>query len=49
MMTAAMLDRLLHHAHVGMITGESYQLRERKKAGINLPAAKPAPEVDQKK
>jgi DNA replication protein DnaC len=27
-MTAAMLDRLLHHAHVAMITGESYRLRE---------------------
>jgi len=26
-MTAAMLDRLLHHAHVAMITGESYRLR----------------------
>jgi DNA replication protein DnaC len=30
MMTAAMLDRLLHHAHVAMISGESYRLRERK-------------------
>ncbi len=46
-MTAAMLDRLLHHAHVGMITGESYRLRERKKAGIKLPAAKSAPKVGQ--
>jgi hypothetical protein len=39
-MTAAMLDRLLHHAHVAMINGESYRLRERRKAGINLPSAK---------
>ena len=46
-MTAAMLDRLLHHAHVGMITSESYRLRERKKAGIKLPAAKSAPKVGQ--
>ena len=46
-MTAAMLDRLLHHAHIAMITGESYRLRERKKAGIKLPAAKTAPKVGQ--
>jgi len=39
-MTAAMLDRLLHHAHVAMINGDSYRLRERRKAGINLPSAK---------
>jgi DNA replication protein DnaC len=39
-MTAAMLDRLLHHAHVAMVTGESYRLRERKRAGIKLPDAK---------
>jgi DNA replication protein DnaC len=31
-MTAALLDRQLHHAHIAMITGESYRLRERKKA-----------------
>jgi DNA replication protein DnaC len=46
-MTAAMLDRLLHHAHVAMITGESYRLRERKRAGIKLPDAKAQPEVGQ--
>jgi DNA replication protein DnaC len=46
-MTAAMLDRLLHHAHVAMISGESYRLRERKRAGIKLPDAKPQPEVGQ--
>ena len=46
-MTAAMLDRLLHHAHIAMITGESYRLRERKKAGIKLPVAKTAPKVGQ--
>ena len=44
-MTAAMLDRLLHHAHVAMISGESYRLRERKRAGITLPGAKSEPEV----
>jgi DNA replication protein DnaC len=46
-MTAAMLDRLLHHAHVAMISGESFRLRERKKAGIKLPGAKSAPKVGQ--
>jgi DNA replication protein DnaC len=46
-MTAAMLDRLLHHAHVAMISGESYRLRERRRAGIGLPGAKAAGEVGQ--
>ncbi len=46
-MTAAMLDRLLHHAHVAMISGESYRLRERRKAGIGLPANKSNAKVGQ--
>lgn len=46
-MTAAMLDRLLHHAHVAMISGDSYRLRERRKAGISLPAAKSKTKVGQ--
>lgn len=46
-MTAAMLDRLLHHAHVAMISGESYRLRERRKAGISLPTVKPKAKVGQ--
>jgi len=46
-MTAAMLDRLLHHAHVAMISGDSYRLRERRKAGINLPSAKSRAKVGQ--
>lgn len=33
-LTAAMLDRLLHHSHVIQISGESYRLRNKKKAGI---------------
>lgn len=32
-LTAAMLDRLLHHAHVVQITGESYRLRDKRRAG----------------
>jgi len=46
-MTAAMLDRLLHHAHVVMISGDSYRLPERRKAGIGLPAAKSRAKVGQ--
>ena len=36
-LTAALLDRLLHHAHIVQITGDSYRLRGKKNAGI-LPA-----------
>lgn len=31
---AAMLDRLLHHSHLIQIQGESYRLRNKKKAGV---------------
>ena len=37
-LTAALLDRLLHHAHVVPIQGESYRLRNKRKAGIVPPA-----------
>lgn len=33
-LTAAMLDRLLHHSHVVQIQGESWRLKEKKKAGV---------------
>lgn len=33
-LTAAMLDRLLHHAHVLNLTGESYRLKDKRKAGV---------------
>lgn len=33
-LTAALLDRLLHHAHVIQIRGESYRLKDKRKAGI---------------
>jgi DNA replication protein DnaC len=39
-LTAAMLDRLLHHSHIVQITGESYRLKDKRKAGQ---AAKKAP------
>jgi DNA replication protein DnaC len=28
-----MLDRLLHHAHIVQISGDSYRLKEERKAG----------------
>jgi DNA replication protein DnaC len=31
---AAVLDRLLHHSHTLLIQGESYRLRQKKKAGV---------------
>jgi len=33
-LTAAMLDRLLHHAHVVQIKGDSYRLKDKKRAGV---------------
>ena len=33
-LTAAMLDRLLHHAHVVAIQGDSFRLREKRRAGV---------------
>lgn len=39
---AAILDRLLHHSHVVNIRGESYRLREKKRAGV-VGAAPPRP------
>ena len=38
-LTAALLDRLLHHVHIVQISGESYRLKDRKKAGhVKAPA-----------
>jgi DNA replication protein DnaC len=39
-LATAILDRLLHHSHTLMITGESYRLREKRKAGLLLAAPK---------
>ena len=38
-LTAALLDRLLHHVHIVQISGESYRLKDRKKVGHVKPAA----------
>lgn len=40
----AILDRLLHHSHVLNIRGESYRLREKKRAGL-FGGTHPRPEV----
>ena len=41
-LTAAMLDRLMHHATVVQIGGDSYRLRDKRKGGV-MPKAKPEP------
>jgi DNA replication protein DnaC len=38
-LAAAILDRLLHHSHTLLIQGESYRLRQKKKAGLLANAA----------
>src|SRR5262249_45361952 len=41
-LATAILDRLLHHSHTLLITGESYRLREKRKSGlIRSPLASP--------
>lgn len=40
-LTAAMLDRLLHHAHLLSLTGESYRLKDKRKAGVVRRTATP--------
>ena len=37
----AILDRLLHHSHVLTITGESFRLREKRRAGVLKLSAPP--------
>ena len=43
-LTAAMLDRLLHHAHVVQIKGDSYRLKDKKKAGVLMPVNSAPPD-----
>src|SRR5512147_2065112 len=38
-LTAAMLDRLLHHSTVVPIQGESYRLKDKRRAGLLKPPA----------
>jgi DNA replication protein DnaC len=47
-LATAILDRLLHHSHTLMITGESYRLREKRKSGlIRSRLSNTSPEVSQ--
>jgi DNA replication protein DnaC len=43
-LTAAMLDRLLHHAHVVQINGDSYRLKDKKRAGVLMPGNSAPPD-----
>ncbi|MGH7987537.1 MAG: ATP-binding protein [Candidatus Binataceae bacterium] len=36
-LTAAMLDRVLHHSTIVIINGESYRLKDKRKAGVFAP------------
>ena len=42
-LATAILDRLLHHSHTLMITGESYRLREKRKSGLFRSGVTPVP------
>ncbi|WP_275936742.1 ATP-binding protein [Labilithrix luteola] len=33
-MAAAVLDRVLHHSHVLLIQGDSFRVRQKKRAGL---------------
>jgi hypothetical protein len=46
-LATAILDRLLHHATTVNIQGDSYRLREKKKAGLLGRKPKPAPELEE--
>jgi DNA replication protein DnaC len=45
-LATALLDRLLHHATTLNIKGESYRLKEKRRAGL-LGRAKPSPQTDE--
>ena len=40
-LAAAMLDRLMHHANVVQISGESYRLKGKRKEGLTVRPAAP--------
>jgi DNA replication protein DnaC len=46
-LATAILDRLLHHSHTLMITGESYRLREKRRSGLFRPGT-PSPDTQSK-
>lgn len=39
-LTAALLDRLLHHGHIVTLKGESYRLKDKRRAGMALSGSK---------
>jgi len=41
----ALLDRLLHHAHIAQISGDSYRLKGKRTAGI-VPVINTTQETD---
>jgi DNA replication protein DnaC len=41
MIAAAVLDRLLHHSHTLVIQGDSFRLRQKKRAGLSSARQKP--------
>lgn len=41
-LTAALLDRLLHHGHIVSLKGESYRLKDKRKAGVGTTRKKTA-------
>src|SRR5580700_7492634 len=41
-LTVAMLDRILHHSTIVSISGESYRLKDKRKAGVLAATAKTA-------
>jgi hypothetical protein len=47
-LATTILDRLLHRATAVNIKGDSYRLREKKKAGLLGRKPKPTPDVDEK-
>ena len=47
-LTAAMLDRILHHATVVQISGESYRLKDKRRAGIMARPTKPKKPEEEK-
>lgn len=46
-LAAAILDRMLHHSHTILVQGQSYRLKEKRKAGL-LGASRRKPAGDQK-
>ena len=42
-LTAALLDRLLHRGHIAACRGDSYRLKDKRKAGITTNRKKSAP------